>query len=358
MSEIIHIVEPTLKDQTGHCYSFVDSFCQASNGVSIRLWANKNVDIVFGNENVQVNKHFHTKLRRLQSFGLYRKLLKKPGRIFISTASFFDLALIKWAARGTIHANKVYCYFHWLNISDKKRVFLAKLASKQPNLVMLGPTPSVVDLFKEAGFAHASVVPYPISKQINKTRTGHDQFNGLLYAGAARQDKGITHVVNLVEHMSKLKLQIPVRLQNSPDHRGKYDDATKADIDRLQGVAYPHLRLYPKTLSHEEYANLFNGAICVQLYNATDFSDRISGVTLDALSAGSPIITTAGSWIANMVQRFDAGRVVERTEPDEILSAIQEIIADYSTYNENAYQAGLTLQQENSAAILFNIVAA
>jgi len=93
-------------------------------------------------------------------------------------------------------------------------------------------------------------------------------------------------------------------------------------------------------------------------YNAADFSDRLSGVTLDALSAGSPIVTTAGTWIARIVQRFDAGVVVDSTEPEKTLAAIQEIIANYARYNENAHKAGLALKQENSADFLFKTVAA
>lgn len=354
----IHIVEPTLTDQTGHCYSFIASFCHSSAGIPLCLWANRNAEVEFAERNVQVQKHFHRKLRRFQSFGLYRRLLRTPGKILVSTAGFTDLALMKWAARGVVPRGKVYLYFHWINASAKKRAYLAKLARKQPNFVMLGPTSSVVDVFKEAGFANALIVPYPISGQVHTERAGHDDFTGLLYAGAARQDKGISQVVDLVEHMSSLKLQIPFKLQISSDHRGKYDAATQSDIKRLENISYPALKLFPETLSKDEYAKLYVGAICIQLYNPADFADRISGVTLDALSAGSPIVTTAGTWIARIVQRFGAGLVIDSAEPEQTLLAIQKIIADYSRYNENAYKAGLALQQENCADFLFETVAA
>jgi hypothetical protein len=158
----------------------------------------------------------------------------------------------------------------------------------------------------------------------------------------------------LVEHMNNLGLQIPFRLQNSPDHRGKYDGITKTEIQRLEKIPYPYLQLFPETLNQDEYAELFAGAICIQLYNADLFADRISGVTLDALTAGSPIIATAGTWIARMAQRFDAGKIIYNTEPENVLSAIREIISEYSRYSNNAYAAGQVLQRENSAEFLFN----
>jgi len=357
MSGIINIVEPTLTNQAGHCYSFIASFCRASCGFPLCLWTNRNADVTLPENNVQIRHHFSSKIRRLQSYFLYGKLLGEPGRIFLSTATFADLVMMQWATSGEVGQGKVYFYFHWINATARKRTFLEKLARKQPNFMILGPTPAVIEVFHEAGFKNAHIVPYPISGLVQNARAGHDQFSGLLYAGAARQDKGISQVVDIVEHMSGLKLQIPVKLQNSPDHRGKYDDVTKADIERLEKINYPALQLFSATLNAEEYANQFAGAICIQLYSAKSFADRISGVTLDALSAGSPIVTTAGTWIARMVERFEAGVVVNNTEPEKILSAVQQIIADYPRYNGNAYRAGLALQQENSADILFKTVA-
>lgn len=358
MPEIIHIIEPTLTNQTGHCYSFIASFCRASKGYPLCLWTNRSANITLTEKNVQVMRHFSRKIRRLQSYMLYRKLLGKAGKIFLSTATFADLIMMKWASTEEIKQRKVYFYFHWIKATVKKRAFLAKLALKQPNLIILGPTPSVIEVFHEAGFINTHVVPYPISGLITNTHAGYDRFSSLLYAGAARQDKGISHVVDLVEYMARSKADIPMKLQNSPDHRGKYDEATNADIDRLKKINYPLLQLFPETLSSEEYANQFVGAICIQLYNVNDFADRISGVTLDALSAGSPIIATAGTWTARMVERFDAGLVIGRTEPEIVWSGVQKIIADYPRYNKNAYFAGLELQQENSAEILFKTVAA
>jgi hypothetical protein len=359
MPDIIHnpacinIIEPTLMSETGHCYSFLNSLCKVSKEIPLCLWVNRKADVAFTGKNIQIKRYFYSKLRRFQCYGLYKKLLTAEGKLFISTAGTTDLILLDWASRGKIPRGKVYLYFHWINISDKKLAYLKKITKKQPNLMVLGPTPVVVDTFKESGFESARIVPYPISEQVQKIKVKHGDFSGLLYAGAARQDKGISGIVDLVEYMSKLGLQIPFRLQNSPDHRGKYDSITKAEIQRLEKIDYPYLQLFPETLKPDEYANLFEGAICIQLYNAALFFDRISGVTLDALSAGSPIVTTAGTWIARMVQRFDAGVIIDSTDPEVTLVAIKEIITDYPRFSKNAYNAGLILQQENSAEYLF-----
>jgi len=293
----------------------------------------------------------------LQSFFLYKKLLATPDKLFISTATVSSLSILNWAAGHTLPAKKAYLYFHWLNLSDKKFARLQRLARQQPHVTILGPAATVINSFKQAGFNNAQVVPYPISVS-TQSEVLPASFAGLLYAGAARQDKGFSRVVDLLEFLKKTASDIPFRLQSSSNHHGEYDAATLADLQRLEKINYPHLVKFSETLDQQEYGHLFVGVICLQLYDPELFADRISGVTLDALSAGSPIITTADSWIARMVQRFDAGMVVKSTEPTQVLAAINAVIADYPRYKKNANAAGVVLQQENSAEFLFKTLVA
>ncbi len=355
--ETIHVVEPTLMTETGHCYSFINSLCQASCDVYLCLWVNRAASVSFSNSNVQIKRHFNRRIRRLQCYFLYKKLLRSTGKLFISTASLSDLMLLNWAARGMVERNKVYLYFHWLNMSEKKLAYLKSLAQSQPNLIVLAPTPTIVKVFEEAGFENAHIIPYPIATQSRANIVKHEEFSGLLYAGAARQDKGISHVVNLLEYMNDLGVNIPFKLQNSANHHGEYDAATQADMHRLDKINYPYLQCVSETLDAKQYANQFARSICIQLYDSNIFADRISGVTLDALSAGSPIVTTAGSWIARMVQRFDAGVVVDSTAPQSVLAAIETIMVSYTQYQKNAFEAGVVLQQENNAEILYKALA-
>lgn len=325
--------------------------------MALRLWVGRNAGVRLTGKNLQIRNYFFRKIRRLQSYFLYRKLLAMPGKLFIATAGRTDLLLVDWASKGMAPPEKVYLYFHWFNANEQKLAHLREIARKQPNLEILGPTPSVVKPFQDAGFSRAHVVPYPMSKQDVNFQAGPDKFRHLLYAGAARQDKGFSHVVGLIAHLRERGLQIPVMLQTSPEHYGKYDATTRADIQRLRGLAYPHLQLSPDTLNTSEYTRLFAGAICLQLYDPSDFSDRVSGVTLDAFSAGCPIVATSGTWIARMVQRFDAGVIADDMSPPQVLSAVQRVIAGYGRYSEQARAAGKILQEENSAETLFRVLA-
>lgn len=357
-AEVINIVEPTLMSDAGHCNSFINALITASAGSRpFRLWVNHQAQVNFNSGHVEIRRYFYRKLRRLQSYFLYRKLLNSANKLFISTAGRTDLLMLDWAASGIIPRGKVYLYFHWFNPSDSKLRSLKKMAARQPNLAILGPTPSVVNAFRNAGFPDTRVVPYPITPRNTNDLFEQHPFRYLLFAGAARQDKGFSYLVDLIEYLYRQRSEIPVTIQVSAEHFGKYDAETMADIERLKAIPYPHLTLRTEVLSVKDYEELFAGAIAIQLYSTTDFLDRVSGITLDAFSAGCPVISTSGTWIARMVERFDAGMVTDDMSPEAVLKSVEIIISNYSRYNANANMAGKVLQRENSAVSLYKALA-
>lgn len=355
----INVIEPTLNSEAGHCYSFVSALVRAnSKGLPLRLWIGRGAGVNFSDGHAEVRMHFFRWLRRPQGYWLYRRLLELPGKLFLSTATYTDLRLFDLAARDVVPPRKAYFYVHWFNPSAAKLQHLQRIARRQPNLVILGPTASVVEVFKEAGFADVRLIPYPVPAFRGARQIAPQPFRYLLFAGAARRDKGFHQVVELVELLHARQASVPVTVQVSAEHFGKYDAETLKDIERLRGIPYPHLRLVSQTLSEGEYQALFSGAIVLQLYSMSDFSDRISGVTLDAFSGGCPVLTTADTWIARMAERFDAGQIVRDTSPQQLLACIEDIIASYDHHAAHAAEAGRILQQENSASLLYEALTA
>lgn len=349
----LHIIEPTLKDETGHCYSFVASICHAAGDYPITVWCDHDADIELP-PHVVVRRYFYRRLRRFQALWIYRTLLRQPGRLFVSTAGRIDLTLIDLAAPGTIPVGKVFLYVHWFRTSPAKRRQLKKLASRNPEINIFTPTASVYEEFRSAGFSFTRQIPYPITPRVIDTHGDTTQgFSHVLFAGAARRDKGFGDVLAFVELLAEVGSDIRVSLQTSAQHYSKTDDVTSATLERLEQLEYPYLKCYAGTLQYQDYYALFKGAICLQLYSRHDFADRISGVTLDALSMGSPVITLSGTWMAQIVTEFEAGLVVESPAPDVVLSAVNRIITKFHYYHNRAMEAGFELQKRNSANLLF-----
>src|SRR6185369_5552527 len=130
-------------------------------------------------------RHFFRKVRRVQELFLLRRLLMSGERIFVSTAGRVDLVLLDLAAAGAIPPRRVFLFFHWMRPSPKKLAYLAKIAQKHPEVVIMGPTQSVIDVFLSCGFKHCSVVPYPITPRDNSALPAELPFRHLLFAGAA-----------------------------------------------------------------------------------------------------------------------------------------------------------------------------
>jgi hypothetical protein len=111
-------------------------------------------------------------------------------------------------------------------------------------------------------------------------------------------------------------------------------------------------------LLRADYADLFRGAICLQVYDRTEYADKLSGITLDAFAMGAPVLTLSRTWMATMVERFEAGVAVEEATCEAIYRAIQTICRAYDRYSANAVRAGDWLKKHNQWASLIGALKA
>jgi hypothetical protein len=348
----LQVVEPTLEDYSGHCHSLVSSLVRALRGHAIELWAGQvqqrevrqaaareghlAVPMTFGPD-VMVHSHFRRRERLQQMLRLLHRLLRTPARVVLTTARTRDLALVALTAPGRLPADRVFLYFHWLRATSAKRRLFRFIAARQPDLSILCTTERLVEVFRGCGFRQVAMLPYP-APETSREETPVP-FRRLLYAGAARRDKGFGIVVDLVQRLASTGSDIPIAVQITPEHYGKYDGPTRADIARLEAIRYGPLTLIRKTPSPGEYTANFHGSICLQPYDAIDFADRVSGVTLDALAQGCPIVATAGTWTARLIQPFDAGIALRSPDAGSVHAAVLTVRGDYRRYRANALAA-------------------
>ena len=348
-----------MSSEAGHCHSFVESVCSArregEDGITLHAGSRARLPRIEG-MGVRVVPYFHRRIRRPEAFLLYRRLLREPGRIFIPTAGRADLTMLSLAAGRSIPPGKAFLYFHWVKPAPSKREFFRKAARKQPSLTLMGPTETVVGVFRECGFRDVRVVPYPGSPASGEAADSGGAFRHVLYAGAARRDKGFPAVVDFVRLLEDTGMGIPVVVQASPGHYGKFDEGIPAELDRLRKSSSARLTILPETLGATEYRAMFDGAIVLQPYSMDDFADRISGVTLDALEAGAPVVATAGTWMARVASRFGAGVSLEDTSPASILSAVEVVSAEYPRFRRNALEAGSALRKDHDARQLLEVL--
>ena len=350
----VHVVEPTLEGVSGHCLNVVKSLCEAGQGLDFRLWVGRRAKLpeLTGLAS-EFHPYFRRQIRKPQAFLLYRKLLRGSGRIVVTTATTLDLYALDWGARGVIPPGKVFLYFHQARrLNQKKLERFRRLAARQPNLTVMGTTPAIEQIFRDSGFADTATLRLPPGIDAGAFAAQPTPFRHLLFAGAARADKGVGAIVDLVEHLARTGARVPIMVQTCADHYGKYDPETTADLERLRGVTYSPLTTLPDALPPEAYAAAFAGGISLQPYKRGEYANKMSAVILDALSAGCPVVTISGTSMAEIVTRFDAGVIVDESKPESLWEACRAIIADYARYQERARHAGAILRDENSWAPL------
>jgi glycosyltransferase involved in cell wall biosynthesis len=346
----LQVIEPTLEDYSGHCHALVSSLVRATHGTAIELWKGEAAEPMTFGPDVRTHSYFHRRGRRTQMWRLLHRLLRAPGRIILTTARTLDLALVALAAPGRVPPDRVFLYFHWLRVTPVKRRLLRFVAARQPDLAVFCTTKSLVEVFRQCGFHDVAMLPYPAPEASRDAILV--PFRQLLYAGAARRDKGFGIVVDLVERLAATHSDIPIAIQITPDYYGKYDDATRADIARLEKMSYAALTLVRKTPSPDAYAANFPGSICLQPYDPAEFRDRVSGVTLDALAHGCPIVASAGTWTAALIEPYGAGIALANPDAGSVYAAATALRAEYARYQAAALVAARATGRDSWAPLL------
>lgn len=352
----VHVIEPTLEGVSGHALNVVKSLCVAGAGLPFHLWVGRAAVLPELDGVVSaVHPHFRRRLRKLQAWLLYRRLLRQPGRIVVTTAGTLDLYALDWAAGKRIPPRKVFLYFHQVRrLGERKLARFRALAAKQPNLTLFGTTPAIERVLRDCGFSNTATLSLPPGLDAGAFPADAAPFRHLLYAGAARADKGFGAIVDLVAHLTAIGAMVPITVQTCGDHYGRHDTATRAHVDRLQDIAYPALTLLPDPLMPKEYAALFPGGISLQPYRREEYAAKMSAITLDSLSAGCPVVTVDGTSMAALVARFDAGAIVDDPTPAALWRACQGLLADYPRYQDHARRGGEQMRRENSWAPLIS----
>jgi hypothetical protein len=340
---VVQIVEPTLSSQAGHCSALYRSLSGAAPDLRFRLWIDRAARLdELHLEHAELTPYFSRRWRKLQAIWLYRKLLRSGLPVYVPTASYFDLRACDLAAGEPVAANKAFFYFHKLRISPARQQALQRLAQRQPQWQLFGTSEEIVDRLRQAGFTHVQRI-VPVLDDVPSS-AAPTAFRHLLFAGAARADKGFSTVVDLAQCMVDTGTHLPTLIQTSGDHYGRYDDQTRRDLIRLDQIHLPGLTTVADTLSVDTYRAQFPGSICLQAYSPAEYGDKMSAVIFDALKAGAPIVTLAGTSMAPIVADSGAGLVLPDTNPQRWLEAVVEIRANYAGYQAKALIAASRYQ--------------
>jgi hypothetical protein len=145
----------------------------------------------------------------------------------------------------------------------------------------------------------------------------------------AQSAKGFPELVALAE-----------RLHGRLD-RGELRFTARAPVAGLGGsinraaerIARQGVHLVKGNMTDAEYVDLVASADLVLIpYQVRQFRTKTSGVTIDALLAGKPVVATRGTWAGGLVERFGAGLTYTEGDVGSMQSAVSEVIRDIDAY--------------------------
>ena len=98
-------------------------------------------------------------------------------------------------------------------------------------------------------------------------------------------------------------------------------------------IARQGVHLVKGNMTDAEYIDLVASADVVLIpYQVRQFRTKTSGVTIDALLAGKPVVATRGTWAGGLVERFGAGVTYTEGNVTEMQGALTEVTRNIDDY--------------------------
>ncbi len=150
----------------------------------------------------------------------------------------------------------------------------------------------------------------------------------IVFPGGLHKAKGFDITASLV---SRLLDDIPDRFDITVRAQAVHD--ASAEMKNLAAkVAATGCALSQGHLSHEQFVDLLKGSdIIVLPYRAPDFSERTSGLIVDALYLGKPVIVLENTWLSDFVERYHNGVIVKGEDYSFFKDAIDNLVDNFDS---------------------------
>jgi glycosyltransferase involved in cell wall biosynthesis len=113
--------------------------------------------------------------------------------------------------------------------------------------------------------------------------------------------------------------------------------------------ANPRVRLITAPLNSAAYDAALLATDCMVLpYRNASYYARISGVAIEAATAGIPMIYTANSWIADLAEKMGSGISVRDGDVDGLVAALEQLYDEQTAFRTRARQTAAAARAAHS----------
>jgi len=245
-------------------------------------------------------------------------------------------------------------FFHRPPDTGRDRLLFPFADSVRRHALAVTPTEEIARSLSESGWKRVELVAYPALAA--ESLPAPVPFAHLLMAGAARLNKGLDLVAELASRWAGESRSIPLLVQVSKKHIDRHGSREKGFVEALLASGYRGLQVNETAPDRAEYIERFRGALVLAPYAREQFASQVSGVVLDALLNGAPVIATSDTWPGKQVERFGAGITIRERTAAALAGAIDQILSNWTFYSERACEAAAVLGREHDPGRLLEIL--
>jgi len=168
--------------------------------------------------------------------------------------------------------------------------------------------------------------------------------------GPARFEKGIDVLQTAAKRFLALRPDADVRFVIQWNQPIRNEGGTIYSPDP-EFVSDRRVRLITEPLDSAAYDSQVRATDCMVLpYRRASYFARISGVAVEAVTAGIPVIYTENTWMADLVERVGAGVAVRDGNIDSVVAAISRVFDEREVFRQRACDAISAARAAHSSA--------
>jgi glycosyltransferase involved in cell wall biosynthesis len=180
-------------------------------------------------------------------------------------------------------------------------------------------TPQIAERFRKHADIHAKVLPFALpaealARQPSSARP-LDAPMVVSFVGGARPERGYALVADIVERCSASGVRFFIQVKN--------ETAADTEAEALAGLArWPHVQIQDGVLERDDYYRAIADSVVLLAYDPAFYHWRDSGVYREALMLGAPVLVSAGTSMAEEVNRRGNGLIIENLSAAAIADCI------------------------------------
>jgi FkbM family methyltransferase len=286
----------------------------------------------------------------------------RPLIVYMYCGSFEHARLIQEVLAKFDGVGAVVHLF-WLSVESYKSdeylntwAHFASTVAKDPRIRLTVATENLQAILRKKTGVYFDVAPHPSTTFEDNTdvskwpvrRMGEGVMPVVLFPGAMREEKGFLTSMDAVKRLTTgegFKFKCLVAGRSRAD--------TPAElINALASVENTLVSVESQALSDDDFVEFIAGGDVVVLpYKASAFSERPSGILIDAITLGRPVVAIEGTWLADAVKRYGWGEVAA-DEGAALTKAITKVVISHHVYVDAVRTSREGYIQQNSWAKL------